>query len=250
MLPTEMITYKATRLHTSHDFLDKLRQLYDVKTDYGLHKLINVSRQAIYRYRDNASSFDEGIAIRVAELIDAKAPELKITPGYVLLCMAEERARTASGKKWWKLLREQLAVMVIGAIGLQLSPTPADAATLHSQNCASDVTEIHIAQQWSPWKRQQNGWLLSRLRRSQLGVGSRWRHNLCSCQAMPDDFARHFFKDHDGSWLCTSPATLNGPNGRIQVTAGSRFYPGTIFMGFDLASWLDQRFGYRDQKQA
>lgn len=33
--------------------------------------------------------------------------------------------------------------------------------------------------------------------------------------------------------------TFNGPTGRIQVTPGSRFYRGTIFMGFDVAAWLD-----------
>jgi len=58
---------------------------------------------------------------------------------------------------------------------------------------------------------------------------------------MPDtEFANHFCQNADGSWTCMSPATLKGPNGRVQVTAGSRFYPGTIFMGFDLARWLDQ----------
>ena len=45
-----------------------------------------------------------------------------------------------------------------------------------------------------------------------------------------------------------SPATFTGPGGRIQVTAGSRFYPGTIFMGFDLAKWLEQRLAGRAQR--
>jgi hypothetical protein len=67
---------------------------------------------------------------------------------------------------------------------------------------------------------------------------------------MPDEFARHFCKNADGSWTCTSPATLSGPNGRIQVTTGSRFYPGTIFMGFDVAAWLDDRLGERGQRCA
>jgi hypothetical protein len=67
---------------------------------------------------------------------------------------------------------------------------------------------------------------------------------------MPDDFITHFCRNDDGSWICTSPATLNGPNGRIQVTAGSCFYPGTIFMGFDLAKWLERRLGNRAQRCA
>ena len=56
-----------------------------------------------------------------------------------------------------------------------------------------------------------------------------------------DEFANHFCKNHDGSWTCTSAGTFTGPNGRIQVSPGSRFYPGTIFMGFDLAAWLEEQ---------
>ena len=60
---------------------------------------------------------------------------------------------------------------------------------------------------------------------------------------MPDIFASHFCRNPDGSWTCVSHATLESPNGRIQVTEGSTFYPGTTFMGFDLAKWLDERIG-------
>lgn len=35
-------------------------------------------------------------------------------------------------------------------------------------------------------------------------------------------------------------ATLDGPEGRIQVTPGSTFYPGTRFMNVDLARLLDK----------
>jgi hypothetical protein len=56
-----------------------------------------------------------------------------------------------------------------------------------------------------------------------------------------DEFATHFCRNADGSWTCISDGTFNGPNGRIQVSAGSRFYPGTTFMGFDLAAWLDRK---------
>jgi hypothetical protein len=54
-----------------------------------------------------------------------------------------------------------------------------------------------------------------------------------------DAFASHFSRNDDGSWTCTKAGTFQGPNGRIQVTPGSRFYPGTEFMGFDMAAWLD-----------
>ena len=56
-------------------------------------------------------------------------------------------------------------------------------------------------------------------------------------------FVRHFCRNDDGSWTCVSHATLECPKGRIQVTEGSRFYPGTEFMGFDLVKWLDDQLG-------
>ena len=51
-----------------------------------------------------------------------------------------------------------------------------------------------------------------------------------------------FRRNADGSWTCVAPATLDGPNGRIQVTPGTTFARGTIFMGVDLAAWLDKLF--------
>ena len=60
-----------------------------------------------------------------------------------------------------------------------------------------------------------------------------------------DQFAEHFCRNHDGSWTCTRAGTFDGPNGRIQVTPGTRFYPGTMFMGFDIAAWLDSELKSR-----
>jgi hypothetical protein len=62
-----------------------------------------------------------------------------------------------------------------------------------------------------------------------------------------DEFIKHFCKNADGSWTCTSAATLSIPSGRIQVTEGSRFYPGTSFMGVDLAKWLQQHLDDRSR---
>ena len=55
-----------------------------------------------------------------------------------------------------------------------------------------------------------------------------------------EKFVQAFRRNADGSWTCTDAATLDGPQGRIQVTPGSRFYPGTRFMNVDLARWLDR----------
>ena len=59
---------------------------------------------------------------------------------------------------------------------------------------------------------------------------------------MRDSFASNFCRHRDGSWTCISPATFEVQSGRIQVAAGSRFYPGTILMGFDIAEWLEARY--------
>ena len=67
---------------------------------------------------------------------------------------------------------------------------------------------------------------------------------------MAQQAVTHFCKNPDGSWTCTSHVTLASPNGRIQVTEGSRFYPGRQFMGFDLARWLDEQQGRRANRRA
>ena len=56
------------------------------------------------------------------------------------------------------------------------------------------------------------------------------------------NFIKHFVRDADGVWRCLEAAELNSPMGRIQVTVGSRFSPGTNFMGVDLAKWLDEEY--------
>jgi hypothetical protein len=52
-----------------------------------------------------------------------------------------------------------------------------------------------------------------------------------------------FQRNADGSWTCLKPTTLEGPNGRIQVSEGSTYRRGMLFMGIELARWLDEQFG-------
>jgi hypothetical protein len=56
------------------------------------------------------------------------------------------------------------------------------------------------------------------------------------------DFIKHFVREPDGAWRCVSGGEVYTPHGRIQVTAGSRFAPGTTFMGVDLAKWLEEQY--------
>ena len=57
------------------------------------------------------------------------------------------------------------------------------------------------------------------------------------------NFIEKFIRDANGTWTCIAPATFDGPNGRMQVTPGTCFAPGTRFMGVDLAEWLDKQAG-------
>lgn len=55
------------------------------------------------------------------------------------------------------------------------------------------------------------------------------------------NFIKHFEREADGAWRCIESGELDSPLGRIQVTVGSRFCPGTSFMGVDLVRWLDEQ---------
>jgi hypothetical protein len=57
-----------------------------------------------------------------------------------------------------------------------------------------------------------------------------------------------FQRNADGSWTCVKPTTLEGPNGRIQVAEGTIYRRGTLFMGIELAKWLDEQFGLDDKR--
>ena len=50
----------------------------------------------------------------------------------------------------------------------------------------------------------------------------------------------------DGSWACIAPITLEHPQGRIQITAGTTFARGAIFMGVDVAAWLEESGNFKD----
>jgi hypothetical protein len=54
------------------------------------------------------------------------------------------------------------------------------------------------------------------------------------------DFIKHFVREPAGSWRCVSFVEIPTHMGRIQVPEGTRFMPGTIFMGVDIVKLLEQ----------
>ena len=57
-----------------------------------------------------------------------------------------------------------------------------------------------------------------------------------------DKFIRHFLREGPGVWSYIEPADLSLPEGRIQVTPGTRFTRGTMFMNVELAKLLDEQY--------
>ena len=53
------------------------------------------------------------------------------------------------------------------------------------------------------------------------------------------DLSQDFVRDKDGAWVCVQPTELVLPSGRIQIAVGTRFTPGTRFMGVDLVQVLE-----------
>jgi len=60
------------------------------------------------------------------------------------------------------------------------------------------------------------------------------------------EFFNSFRRDEDGTWTCVSDVTVDHPRGRIQVSAGSKFRSGILFMDVDLATWLDAEMKKKD----
>lgn len=55
-----------------------------------------------------------------------------------------------------------------------------------------------------------------------------------------ENFIKGFRREADGSWVCVAFTELRTVMGRIQVTEGARFTPGTIFMAMDICRLLDE----------
>jgi hypothetical protein len=55
-------------------------------------------------------------------------------------------------------------------------------------------------------------------------------------------FIRHFTRSAYGHWVCFEPATLETPQGRIQVASGAVFTRGTKYMNFDIAAAPDDQY--------
>lgn len=94
-------TLEGKNMKTTVDFLDAVKKKHGLTSDYQLSKLMGCTHSSISGYRHGKSKMDEDTACKVAEL-------LNLEPGYVLSCIAAERAKSPEAKAAWKHTAEVL----------------------------------------------------------------------------------------------------------------------------------------------
>lgn len=82
-------------MKTTVEFLDAVKQKHGLTSDYQLSKHLCRTASSIGNYRHGKSLMDEEMACKVAT-------ELGLDSGYVLACIASERAKNPEVKAAWK----------------------------------------------------------------------------------------------------------------------------------------------------
>ena len=103
-------------MENMQDFIERIRDRYDVRSDYGLAKILGITRNAISAHKHKRSKhFSEETAYRIAELLD-------LPPEYVMSCLAAERAKDERVREAWgrvsKLVRVASLSAVIGVFSI------------------------------------------------------------------------------------------------------------------------------------
>lgn len=63
-------------------------------------------------------------------------------------------------------------------------------------------------------------------------------------------FIKHFQRVGVGDWVCIEDASLSLPQGRVEVTAGTRLKLGTKFMNVDLAAMLEAEYQRQENENS
>ena len=116
------------------DFVQQIRQRYDIKSDYGLAKALSLSRNAISAHKHKRSKhFSEETAYRIAEL-------LNMDPAYVMTCLAAERAKDERVRETWQRVGRLMRVGFVVIFVSIFVPKPAEASVFSFLHNVTDYT--------------------------------------------------------------------------------------------------------------
>lgn len=102
-------------MKTTVELLDQARAVCGGISDYELAKRLQLTRSAVSKLRTGKAFLGEETAVKIAELVGLDA-------GYVLSCIAAERAKRTAVKKAWSRAAAKLAGAVTVAAGLFFGP--------------------------------------------------------------------------------------------------------------------------------
>jgi hypothetical protein len=57
-----------------------------------------------------------------------------------------------------------------------------------------------------------------------------------------EQFIKHFRRESGGRWVCIEPASIDLPQGHVEVVPGTRLTVGQPYMNVDLARLLDEQY--------
>lgn len=89
-------------MDTTASLVRALKARTGIESDYGIAKRLGISKQAASGYATGRHTLGDDVALQVAA-------ELALDPGYVLACMAHERAKRPPLKQAWERVAKRLA---------------------------------------------------------------------------------------------------------------------------------------------
>lgn len=108
------------------DFLEEVKALHSLTSDYQLAKFLGVTRSCVSKLQSGRDYLGEETAIKVSKA-------LKIDAGYVIACSHVERAKNEEIRATWRSVVEKLgsvaATVIIGIAAYTLPVLPAHAVS-------------------------------------------------------------------------------------------------------------------------
>lgn len=96
-----VLALEGENMKTTIEFLDAVKVKYSLPSDYALAQILGITRSSVSKFRVGKDCLGEETACKVAELLDIEA-------GYVMACIASERAKKPEVKAAWKHAAEVL----------------------------------------------------------------------------------------------------------------------------------------------